>query len=108
MRAFVEFVRKHWELVSAIAMLLIGLGAAQQRVGGLEQRIGWVEDSHPDATATLVQQLAKDENAINIELAGIRTDVSGARADIAFIRGELSQSGGDFLGSSGLRQQGGR
>ena len=89
MRDVLRFVYRHWQIVSSILVVALSLGAARQRFSGLEDRVSFIEESHPDAIAAMAQRDAAEDAAIRLELEAIHNDVALTRADVAYIRGRI-------------------
>jgi hypothetical protein len=90
LKPLIQFAAKHWELISAVALCLISIGTAREQVGDLETRVGWIEDTQPEATSALVHQQASDIAAIRRDIDRVTAAEGQTAADLAWLKGYLT------------------
>jgi len=84
---WINTVKRNWKVVAAgiptIWLCAVAFGQAKQTIQSIDDRLSWVEGTHPEATAALSKRNADDNAEIRRRLDQISDDAAASRADIA-------------------------
>jgi hypothetical protein len=87
MRDWIGFIAKHWKVAAAalpsLLLCAVAYGRVAQTVQSIDDRVTWIEGTHPEGTAALVSQGAADALEIRKRLDRLSDDASATRADVA-------------------------